>query len=244
MRGVAGYVHGNIEDGLLVAAQMFRPAQGDVEGLLALDHLCERLAAHRGLDGVLDVLDADVPALALLSINGELEVGLALDAEDAGVLHSGHLVEDGLGILGEFLQHLKVWTDDLDRVVALDARERLHDVVADILREIPVDAGQQPIEFGVHHFGQFGLGASPLLAEQPGAPALALDHLGPVVLGNQRDGELDVVEATRIGAVVRPAYLRRHQAHLRVSAEDRPRCLRAFSDASSSEMFTGKVPRI
>ena len=44
------------------------------------------LAAHGGGDDVLDVGDADVPALALAAIDGELQVRLPLDAEDAHVL--------------------------------------------------------------------------------------------------------------------------------------------------------------
>ncbi len=148
--GVVGHLDGNVEDGLFVAAQPLRPAQGDVEGLLALDHLRTRLAADGDGDGVLHVRHTDVPELAPGPIDGELQVRLALDAEDGHVLQAGHGVEHGLDLVGQFLQLVEVGADDLDRVVALDAGQRLHDVVADVLREVPVHADQLAVHLLVH----------------------------------------------------------------------------------------------
>ena len=41
-----------------------------------------------------------------------------------------------------------------------DAGERLHHVVADVLRETPVDADQRLVQLAAHGGDQFGLGAA------------------------------------------------------------------------------------
>ena len=58
-------------------------------------------------------------------------------------------------------QFLEVGADDLDRVLALDARHGFHHVVADVLREIPAHADQAAAQFLIHrrHDLFFGAGA-------------------------------------------------------------------------------------
>ncbi len=48
--------------------------------------------------------------------------------------------------LGDLLVALEVGAEDLDRVLALDAGERLLDVVGDVLREVEDDAGERLAE--------------------------------------------------------------------------------------------------
>src|SRR5438309_572928 len=78
-----------------------RPAQRDVEGLLPLDHLAERLAAHGRLDDVVDVGHADVPGGALVAVDGEFQAGLAADAVQPRVEHAGHLGQGVLDLVAE-----------------------------------------------------------------------------------------------------------------------------------------------
>ena len=61
-------------------------AQRDVEAGLALLHLGDGVGADRGLHCVLNVGDVDAPARGGVAIDGEVEIGLADDAEDAQVL--------------------------------------------------------------------------------------------------------------------------------------------------------------
>lgn len=75
------------------------------------------------------------------------EVGDALDL--------GHLRHH---LICQRFQHLKIRADDLDRIGAFDARQRLFDIVLDILREIEPDARQFLAEFLLQFFGQLFLG--------------------------------------------------------------------------------------
>ena len=82
-----------------------------------------------------------------------------------------HLLQHGFGLGRQNLQAVQVGADDLDRVVSLDAGEGLHHVVADVLREIPGDAGELFAQLGVHRGDDLVLRPSPLGAEQPAPPA-------------------------------------------------------------------------
>ena len=137
---IVGDVHRDFQDSVLARTQSFRPAQRDVELLLALDHRRNRLAAHRRFDDRQHVVVARPVGLALVAIDGELQVRLALDAEDAHVLDAVDVFQDDLQSIRQPLQFVEVGSDDLDRVVALNAGQRFHDVVADVLREVPIDA--------------------------------------------------------------------------------------------------------
>jgi hypothetical protein len=61
------------------------------------------------------------------------------DAEVRDTLDLGHLRPD---LNCERFQYLKVWSDNLDRIGAFDARQCFFNVVLDILREIEPDARQ------------------------------------------------------------------------------------------------------
>src|SRR5438105_3947394 len=81
--------------------------------------------------------------------------------------------------------------------------QRFHDVVADVLTEVPVHARDQPVQVRVHRLDQLRLRPWPLLwkePRQPGAPARLFHRGRPFALGSQRDAELGVVEPRRVGA--------------------------------------------
>ena len=61
----------------LVFAVLRQIAQHQVVALLALQHLGQRVAAHRGLDRVLHVGDVDLIARGLVAVHREVQVGLA-----------------------------------------------------------------------------------------------------------------------------------------------------------------------
>src|SRR5262249_59563275 len=129
-----------VEDRRHVAAQAFREAQGDVEQLFALDHLGEGLASYCGADDGVNVGHAYAPNLALVGIHPELQVGLPLDAEYEHVFQTLDGLQTALDLAGQLFEDVQVGPDDLDRVIALDAGQGFHDVVANVLREVPVHA--------------------------------------------------------------------------------------------------------
>ena len=61
-------------------------AQHQVVALLALKNLGERVAAHRGLNGILHVRDVDLIARGLVAVHREIQVGLPDHAEQAQIL--------------------------------------------------------------------------------------------------------------------------------------------------------------
>ena len=132
---------------------------------------------------------------AFAPIDWELEIRLPLNAEDAGVFDAGHAAEFILDFARQYLQPIEVGAEHLDRVLAFDAGERFHDVIADRLREIPIDAGEMQIQVLVHTFHEFGFVAWPAEAR---ISRPALERL-------ERNKNLHVIKAGRIGAVVRPA---------------------------------------
>ena len=83
-----------------------------------------------------------------------------------------------LDLVGQLLELVQVGAEDLDRVVALDAGERLHDVVADVLREVPVDAGHLSRSSLVHRLGELFLGPAAFAPEQGAASRAARPSLG------------------------------------------------------------------
>ena len=84
--------------------------------------------------------------------------------------------------------------------------ERLHHVVANVLRKIPIHARDALGKLLIHFRDQFGLRAR-AFGTQPAMPTFGGFRQGPLALRFERNEELDVVEAGWIGAVVGPASL-------------------------------------
>ena len=114
---------------------------------------------HGRVDHVVDVGYLGAEQLALLLVRGKLQVRLPHDMEDARVGDAGDVLDDFFGLLRQLLQPFKIGAVDFDGVVPLDAGDRLHDVVADVLRERPFDAGDFAAQFGIHVLDDFLAGA-------------------------------------------------------------------------------------
>ena len=108
------------------------------------------------------------------------------------------------------LQLHQVGPDDLHGVVAADAGERFVDVVADVLREVPVHGHQRFGDLAIQGVDQLVLGAGAGLA----------GGNRPLVVRLQRHVAFRAVEARRIGAVVGTADLADHLFALRVALDD------------------------
>ena len=137
-----GREQADIFDGLAGVAILLLIAQGDVEARLALLHLGDGVGADGGLDRVLNVGNVDAPARGGVAVDGEVQVGLADDAEDAQILDAfdrGHLRLDLFGLV---LQRAQIVAVELDGQLALDAGDGLFHVVGDGLRVVPDDAGE------------------------------------------------------------------------------------------------------
>ena len=93
------------------------------------------------------------------------------------------------------LKRLQVVAVDLDGQLALDAADRLLDVVGDGLRKVPDDA-RHLLEFTIHGADQLVL---VLVEDGP-----------PLILRLQVDEIFRIEEAGRVGAVVGPAHLADH----------------------------------
>ena len=160
---------------------------------------------------------AHAPVFALVQVNAELQIGLALDVEDADVLDARNGAQPILDLFRQALQLVQVGSEDLDGIIALDARQRLHDVVADVLREVPIDARQLARQLGIHLADQFRFGARPLAsAPQPRPPTLAFLDFLPLPGRPQGHEDFDVVEARRIGAVIGSAQHQYDRFNLRI----------------------------
>ena len=83
-----GRQQANVFDGFLGVAVLRQIAHHQVVARLALQHLREGVAAHRGLNGVLHVGDVDLVARRLLAVHGDVQIRLAEHAEDAQILNS------------------------------------------------------------------------------------------------------------------------------------------------------------
>src|SRR5207245_6322391 len=154
---IVGHIDGNLEDRLFAAAEPLRPTQCNVEDFLSFDHLGECLAADRRLHDVFHIVDADTPVTALLSVDGEFQIRLAHDPEDPYIFEALDIGERVLDLIGQAFELLEVWANDLHRVVSLDPGEALHDVIADVLREVPIHADNGSLELLVHFLHQFRL---------------------------------------------------------------------------------------
>src|SRR5262249_28326646 len=139
--------------------------------LFALNDLGHHPATHRALDDVLHIRDAHVPVSALIPVDREFEVRLALDAEYPRVLDAGDSRQDVLDLFRDALQLIEVGADDLDGVLTFHTGEDFHHVVPDVLGEAPVHAHQVVGHLRVNLLDQLVFGPRAFVAE-PAPPAL------------------------------------------------------------------------
>ena len=165
--------------------------------------------AHRRLDDRVHVAGIEAVARRLGAIHLDIQVRLPQDREDAQVGDAAdlaHLIPD---LRGQLLQHFEIGTDDLDRIGAFDPRDRLLDVVLDVLGEVEDDSRQLALELRLNLLGQFLLGQA----------------LGPLVVRLERHEQFDVRERRGVAAVVGPAMLGNHGNDFRMLQQNQPHFL-------------------
>ena len=114
----------------------------------------------------------------------------------------GTVANTAFDLVGGVGQRLQIVAEQLDRVLAFDAGDRLGDVVLQILREVELDAG----ELGLQLLQHFRWSTCPC----PYPRAIRSTRL-------ERREELRIEEAGGVGAVVGPAMLRDDRLDLRES---------------------------
>ncbi len=100
------------------------------------------VAADRDLDGGVDIARREAVARGARTIDIDLDGGLAERGEHRKIGDALYRREDGFDLVGGVGHRLQIVAVQLDRVLALDARDRLRDVVLQILREVEFDAGK------------------------------------------------------------------------------------------------------
>ena len=186
---------------------------------------------------------ADVPHGALFAIDGELEIRLSLDRKDADAFDArapssvatatilasrSSSSRSGPKILTEFSPLTP------ERVSITLSR-----ICCEKFQSTPDDGAVQ-LALHLARSARSWCGAH----GRSLPPATAALDLGPFVLVLQRHQEFGVVEAGRIGAVVGAAHLAEHGLALRDTCATACRAIRERRVTSSSETFTGNVPRM
>ena len=161
------------------------------------------VAADRDLDGGVDVARRQAVARRTRAVDIDLDGRLAERGEHRKIGDALHGAEHGFDLVGGVGQRLQIVAVELDRVLALDARDRLRDVVLQILREVEFDARELVLQLRQQLRGQFVLVAG----------------AGPFAVGLQRREEFGVEQAGGVGAVVRAAVLRHHRFHFGTAAD-------------------------
>ena len=182
----------NLLDRLLRIAVLGQIADHQVVALLALQHLADRVAAHRGLNGVLHVGYVDLVTRGLLAVHYQVQIGLADHAKQPQVLNPlnvPHHVDDLVALLFEQLEIVAV---DLDRQFALDAAHGLFHVVGNRLGEVP-DHARNLLQLAIHGGDQF---LFVLVEDRP-----------PLFLRFEIDEVFRIEEARGVRSVVRPSHL-------------------------------------
>ena len=89
---------------------MRQVAKHQVVAPVVLQHLRQRVAAHRGLNRILHIGNVDLVTGRCIAIHGEVLVGLAEHAKDAEILNAfdlAHHADNLIGLLFESLQILR-----------------------------------------------------------------------------------------------------------------------------------------
>src|SRR5262249_50444163 len=161
-----------------------------------------------GLDGVWDVAEVDLVARGLPTVDHQVEIRLADDAQQAEVLDAFDLAHRGDDRVAHAFESVKVIAVDLDGELAFDPADGFLHVVGDRLGEIPDDAGQL-LQLVVHRRDQLLL---VLVEQRP-----------PLLLRLQVHEVLRIEEAGDVGSVVWASDLAHAARHLWKRREDESR---------------------
>ena len=184
-----------VGDGVDAVAVLLRDADDDIEPAVGLEEAGHRLARERLVDQDIDVVDRDAVARQSHAIGRDDDLGLSPDAGRLDVRGAADSLDHRRDLGRLRFQDVEVAAADLDDDLALEARQRLLDVVLDHLREIGRDARDR--RQARRHAGDERI----LVGEAPFAA------------WPQVDQRLEVVRPLRVGSVVRTSRLRDDVRH-------------------------------
>jgi len=114
--------------------------------------------AHRRLDSGVDVANSESETRRHGAVDANVEIWLSDHMEHAKILDAWNAVDDPHHLLGQPFENVEIGADDLDRIGAFDARQRLLDIVLYVLREIEIDSRKLLLELLFDLLGQLFLG--------------------------------------------------------------------------------------
>ena len=132
----------DVADGNGIVAVLALEADDEVELLFLLDDRGCNVAADRGLDQAVDVVDIDAVAGDLAAIDCDRKGGLAELLDQGDVVDSADTLEQDLDRLALLLERIEVGAIDLDSERALEARLGLINRVLRWLGVIEGDSGE------------------------------------------------------------------------------------------------------
>ena len=113
-----------------------------------LEQIAGRLSADCHADGRVDVARRQAVARGAGTIDVDLDRRLAERGEHRKIGDAAHGREHRFDLVGRVGKRLQIVAEQLDRVLALHARDRLGHVVLQVLGEVELDAGKIGFELG------------------------------------------------------------------------------------------------
>jgi hypothetical protein len=115
------------------------------------------LSSDRRLDRGVDVAGRKAHARGAGAIDVDLNGRLPQRSEHREIGDALYGAQHAFDLVGGIGQRLQIVAEQLDRVLAFDAGDRLGNVVLEILREIELDAGEGGLQLFQHFRGQLVL---------------------------------------------------------------------------------------
>ena len=168
--------------------------QDEIISRFALQHLCERVAAHCGLNCVLHIGDVDLVTCSRVPVYRDVQVRLTEDAKNTEVLNARNLTHNRDDLIRLALKGLQIIAIDLGGEFAFHSADGLFHVVFNGLRKSPKDAGNL-VEFALH-------GCDQLIF-------VFMEYRPPLLFRFQVDKILGIEKSRGIGAVIGTADLTR-----------------------------------
>ena len=128
---------------------------------ITLEHGGCRRPTQRRLDYRTDVPHVQTVPRRFRAIHLDIKIGLAEDGKDSQIGHPPHLDQLVPHLRRQFLQSFQIRTNNFDRIGPFHSRNRLFDIVLNVLGEIEGHARQFIFELPLNRLGQFFLGHSP-----------------------------------------------------------------------------------
>ncbi len=125
--------HLDIAYRLEAVAVFGRKTNDEAELAVALEHGGGGCTAHCGLDDSGDIAGIEAKAGGFLAIHLDIQIRLPKNVEYPEIGDPLDLIHLRHDFFGELFKNLEIRTDDLDRIRALNARDRLFDIVLNIL---------------------------------------------------------------------------------------------------------------